>query len=180
MSEIKTIIFCWIPSHIGIRGNEKADMAAKESLDIDISDVKVPYTDYKPFISRYVFNKWQERWSSCLNNKLYNIKPILGEWQPSFRPYRREEVVLSRLRIGHTYITHSFLLKNEDPPECIACQEGYTVKHFLIDCADLAFARQRYYNVPGLKDLFNNVNVGHILSFLKEVNLFTKIQSAIF
>ena len=40
----KTIHFCWIPSHISIRGNEAADMPAKESLDQDIS--QVPYTDF--------------------------------------------------------------------------------------------------------------------------------------
>ena len=26
----KTIVFCWIPSHIGIHGNEKADMQQRK------------------------------------------------------------------------------------------------------------------------------------------------------
>ena len=33
----QTIHLCWIPSHIGIRGNEAADMAAKDSLNQDIT-----------------------------------------------------------------------------------------------------------------------------------------------
>ena len=73
---------------------------------------------------------------SCHENKLLKIKPTLGEWTPAFRNSRREEVILSRLRIGHTYFSHSFILRKEDPPECIACQEAYSVKHVLIDCTD--------------------------------------------
>ena len=34
----KTVIYCWIPSHIGIYGNEKADKNAKESLNLDQTD----------------------------------------------------------------------------------------------------------------------------------------------
>ena len=30
----KDIVFCWVPSHTGIKGNEKADSAAKSALDL--------------------------------------------------------------------------------------------------------------------------------------------------
>ena len=171
----RTIYFCWIPSHIGIRGNERADMAAKESLNMNITESQVPFTDIKPFINRLILDKWQARWSTCIDNKLFRIKPTLGEWRPGFRNSRKEEVILSRLRIGHTYFSHSFILHREDRPECIACQEGYSVKHVLIDCTDLSLIRQRFYTVHDMKTLFETVSVDRILSFLKEVDMFSKI-----
>ena len=171
----KTIYLCWIPSHIGIRGNEAADLAAKESLNLDITTSQVPYTDLKCHINHFISNKWQERWTSCANNKLFKIKSTLGVWPPGFRNSRKEEVVLSRLRIGHAYFSHSYILRQEDPPECTACQEIYSVRHVLIDCIDLGLIRPRFYTVPDLKTLFDTVSVDRILSFLKEVNLFAKI-----
>ena len=37
--------------------------------------------------------------------------------------------MLSRLRIGHTRLTHSYILKQEQQPQCGTCQTPLTAKH---------------------------------------------------
>ena len=106
LSKTKEILFCWLPSHVVIKGNEAADVKAKASLDLEISNFKLPCTDFKPFINRYILSKWQLSWDTATFNKLHEIKPVLGK-NTIYRSFRREEVVLTRLRIGHT--RHTFL-----------------------------------------------------------------------
>ena len=38
----KVIVFCWVPSHTGIKGNKKADSAAKSALDLPHAKVLYP------------------------------------------------------------------------------------------------------------------------------------------
>ena len=175
LAELNRIVFCWLPSPVGIKGNEKADIAAKSALTLNISNLKIPFTDFKPSINTFVHNKWQMSWNAAVFNKLHSIKPSLGEWQPNYRIDRKEEVTLTRLRIGHTFITHSFLLKGEDWPLCIPCQEPFSVKHVLLDCTDFRFIRSRFYRVSSLKELFDTVEPVRIFSFLKEIRLYNKI-----
>ena len=84
-------------------------------------------------------------------------------------------MILSRLRIGHTYFTHNHLLKGEPPPFCVACNENMTVEHILTKCVDLTDERKNFYNVNTMNDLFAKVNSAKILSFLKEINMYHKI-----
>ena len=56
----KDIIFCWVPSHTGIKGNEKADFAAKSALDLPHTKVGVCFTNFKHLISQYIFSTWQD------------------------------------------------------------------------------------------------------------------------
>ena len=77
--------------------------------------------------------------------------------------------------LNHVYLHYVWRTCREDPPECTACQEIYSVRHVLIDCIDLGLIRPRFYSVPDMKTLFDTVSVDRIISFVKEINLFSKI-----
>jgi hypothetical protein len=87
----------------------------------------------------------------------------------------RGEFILARLRIGHSYLTNAYLLKNEDQPECVPCQSPLTIKHILIECTDFDLVRDTFYTVPDMKTLFNTVPPDRIISFIKEIGLYYKI-----
>jgi ribonuclease HI len=53
----KHVMFVWIPSHDGIKGNEKADVTAKAALDLPVSDLKIPHSDFKSLINPYITRK---------------------------------------------------------------------------------------------------------------------------
>ena len=55
LSGHKDIIFCWVPSHIGIQGNERADVLAKAALDKTKQFYYIPYTDFKYNISVFIY-----------------------------------------------------------------------------------------------------------------------------
>ena len=86
------------------------DQKAKDLLNLHPTNVSIPYGNFKSFINGYILNKWQILWNNSVGNKLFEIKPVIGQSQPVVRNVRQEEVVLARLRIGNTRITHSYLL----------------------------------------------------------------------
>ena len=175
IANTKEILFCWLPSHVGIIGNEIADRKAKDSLHLNMSTFEIPFNSFKPLINKYILSEWQKSWDTATFNKLYAIKPVVGNNSSAIRNVRREDVVITRLRIGHTSFTHSYILNREEQPFCIACNQHITVKHILIDCIDFLQDRNKYFQVRDLRQLFQDVPVDNILSFLKDTNLFNKI-----
>ena len=115
-------------------------------------------------------------WNNTAFNKLKPIKPTLGDTKLTDIVRRRDEVVLHRARLGHSYVTHLYLLKGEEAPECVPCQCLLTVEHVLLHCIDFQTTRSKYYSVTNLKDLFSTVKPNKIINFLKEIGLYSKFK----
>ena len=181
LEEGKHIVLAWVPSHVGIRGNCAADTAAKEALELDYEDLAIRYSDLKRNTKQYVNELSQHEWTSegiprRKVNKLWVIQPDRSDPLPMIATNRREESVLTRLHIGHSHLTHSFLLKEEEEiPVCIGCDENLTVEHILLHCWDFYDIRRKHYSAENLKVLFRDVPPDKIFDFLKEINIFNKI-----
>ena len=156
------------------------DQKAKDSLNLQPTNFLLPFSNFKPFINRYIINKWQLLWNNSLGNKLFEIKHVIGQSQPVVRNVRQEEVVLARLRNGHTRITHSYLLKREEQPYCFLCDAPFTVRHFLLECGDFSHIRNKYFHVDTIKQLFNDVPIDNVFLLLKEINLFNETNGNFF
>ena len=141
----KSIKFCWIPSHVGISGNEMADAAARRAASAPCTrHLPLPARDFYPAVGSSALSKWQRMWDTQGNNKLRDIKPTLKSWASSSRRNRRDEVALCRMRIGHTYATHKYLLCGEDRPECPLCRVPLTVAHVLLRCPRHSVIRRHH------------------------------------
>ena len=141
----KTVKFCWIPSHVGIAGNELADAAARRAASVPCTRrLPLPARDFYPAIGSYVLPQWQQSWDTLAGNKLRELKPTLRAWPSSLCRRRRDEVTLCRLRIGHTYATHGYLLHGEERPICPLCQVPLTVAHILLACRRYSGNRARH------------------------------------
>ena len=139
-----------------------------------ITNFKIPHSDFKSNNRLYINNKCVSVWETQTQNKLNEIKPNFNS-KCTFSNYsRKEQTKITRCRIGHTRITHSYILKNEQAPFCIPCNEPFTVKHFLITYAEFNHIRTKYFNIKTIKELFD-MPTQKVLDFLKEIGLFNKI-----
>ena len=166
--------FCWVPSHCGIDGNERVDQLAKETLDQDIdSRASVHSTDMKPLVNSYIQKLVQTKWDVAVHGRdLYLVKSILGPPKKLQRLTRAEEVVITRLRIGHTKATKSHILSRGPPTVCHHCGQTLTIDHMLLECAVLQECRDEYYTVNSLNTLFQTIPETCMVEFLREAGFF--------
>ena len=164
----KRITMCKVPSHVNVQGNELADKAAKMACEINpVTSNRVPLIDLNGYIKAHFREEWQLQWNNA-EDKLQKIKPNIESW-PNI-PNRRESVILTRLRIGHTRLTHSYYMTRGRPPEC--CGTQLTVDHLLTKCEKLKELRTKYELPNDLKVLLGrDCPKDRIIRYLSEAKL---------
>ena len=110
LSVIIKIVFGWVPGHVGIRGDNVIDLAAKRALEKSINRrMAVPYSDFKVLTNMYIQKLWQTEWERYPGNKLYKIQPKVDDPVPSHGRCRHEERVLCSADYIKSHILNSFL-----------------------------------------------------------------------
>lgn len=173
MSE-RSVVLVWIPGHTGITGNDAADEAAKQARQLEPSNLPVPRQDLLRWAQEKLRAAWNGEWVGYREIFLRRIKPTTTAGRD--RRNQEEQRALTRLRIGHTRLTHGEIFKTGGK-ECTSCGIPLTVVHILLDCRRYAALRSKHQldNNIGVV-LSNDVNEeDKLLAFLRESGLYKEV-----
>ena len=93
---------------------------------------------------------------------------------------KAEEVVITRLRIGHNKATKSHILSRGPPTTCQHCGHTLTIEHMLLECTVSQQSFYEYYTADSLWTLFEMVPDACIMEFLREAGFFYLIWLTIY
>lgn len=176
----KAVVFVWIPSHVRIKGNQIADQAAKEASRNGVDEnIPIRAEDVKIALKQKILDSWQTEWNHTVA-KLRAVKPMVHPW-PNMQNLRglnrREQTVVTRLRIGHTNATSLHMLRGNRQPQCEACNTRLTVVHILVECPRYEPQRDEH-NIPrNLRSILGSTDstIHRVIEFLKDTELFLMI-----
>ena len=153
--------------------------------DLPVSSKSLPFSDYYPLIDSVLKREWQEKWLSITRNKLRTVKCTVSHWSSSYQKNRHWEVILARLRLGHTRLTHRHLMDKEPCPQCQNCNVQITVEPILIKCPlylnerRLWLNRFSHNNAPlTMKSILQDsdgFNINWIIKYLDAIKLLSEI-----
>jgi len=134
-----TVTVIWIPSHVGIKGNHKADTLAKEAAaeeDGEETMYKFRWNDVKIYIDNHINNMWQKMYRINKKGQHYKLlEPSVNRCVKYTTTNRNNEIIITRLRLGKCRL-NSYLheMKLHPTGKCEHCDISETIQHYLMDC----------------------------------------------
>ena len=133
INQDQQLTICWIPGHTGIKSNEIADrLANKGRRKTSTFNTLLLKRDVIILINGVIRESWEKEWLNTRNNFLRLVKTTTTSWPSVVK--NRDQKILTRVRIGHTRLTHSHLMERSSPPLCQFCGNDITIFHLLTEC----------------------------------------------
>lgn len=164
----------WVPSHVGIIGNEYADSAAEEAKRRPLIKYSTwEARDILNTISNFLMLTKTQKWSNYQHR--YKFMNPMGN-KPIYprNCSRRETTTIVRLRIGHCKFTHQHIYNKTSPPICPTCHTQLNITHILDECTTFNTSRILNFGSNTPTDLLNNIsenNIKLIYKFISENRL---------
>ncbi|KAL1395836.1 hypothetical protein pipiens_010953 [Culex pipiens pipiens] len=174
----------WIPSHVGIRGNEIADQAAKaKSYEKQTEFIGITLGDARVLCHEEIWYNWREEYKKTSQEKgRWHFKimenPGRNIWCKELLLTAEQIRVLNRVRSGHTMTKERRALwQLELDDQCEVCQEKEDLSHLLYMCPVLNNIRTQYnvleYMNPLEQILTDESEEGmkQVVRFIKEAKI---------
>lgn len=175
----RKITFMWIPSHIGIRNNDRADELAKMGIEKEIIDMDCTITlkQIKTIIrktreeeeavrmeKRHLNSETMRHYIDVLENTNFTYGKYKSAWKDS---------LCTRLRLGYKYYWQLGIAKEDDETCCRLCREprAHTLSHYVLECPNITSFRNCSINNVGKQIIwmFNNNKIDEMMRKCKKV-----------
>ena len=162
--EINVKLF-WIPSHVGIPGNEEADKLANIALTNPTNTVNIGlgYKEAKSIFRRNIKNNWTTKWREYVASVNPTPKSLITN------PLRKNPIFVSPKTIKRNRLLMNaqyFRLTNDK--FCNDCNTPNTVNHLLLDCKKYNDEREQFLanlitHIPPEKRIDFRLQLSHFL-----------------
>jgi hypothetical protein len=128
----------WVPAHMGIKGNEFADIAAKKGTEFPENKRIISWPYLKRIAKENCLEEWQDFWEKNKTGRSYIQFNTIPKW--TYHKTRLKKVLsatITQLKLGHGYFkTYLARLPNYTSDLCNSCS-GNSIEspeHLLLQC----------------------------------------------
>lgn len=183
-SNLNHLTLVWVPSHVGISSNERADYFAKQAADVGcVIPSSLAIKDACSTIYDALWNEWVNKYRLLSISKgtyfaQFFPSPPKRYWHSDWHLEPGEIKLINRLLAGHTYSkVYLHQIKAADTNLCPVCSVPETENHSIFICKKYDHLRSEFNffnNYNNLPDLLKNITkniINELCNFIHSAHL---------